>query len=329
MKKLNTGKVTAVCCLTALSFALATPGVSMAAGYPTKPIEIIVPYAAGGGTHLAAETLVPGAEKALGGPIQITTKPGAGGAIGATYVAKAPKDGYTLLYTTLALSIAPSMGKVGYKVDDFIGIGQCSDVASVIAVRADAPFNDAKGMKEWAEKNPGKLTWTHPGVGSSLHIQGANALYKVGISKLAKDIPNKGTAPGIAAVLGGHVVAISSFYPALSENIKAKQLKIIGVVGEKRLEEDPNAPTFKEQGFDALITSWRGLFIHKDTPPEIVKHLEDGFAKIIKSKEFQERNDKLGEPTVYKNGAEFTKLARDQAVIMEKLVKEIGLVAEK
>lgn len=328
MNKVNTTRVTATFCFAALSFALAAPSVSMAAGYPAKPIEIIVPYAAGGGTHLAAETLVPGAEKVLGQPIQISTKPGAGGAIGATYVAKAPKDGYTVLYTTLSLSIAPYLGKVGYKVDDFIGIGQCSDVASVIAVRADAPFNDAKGMKEWIEKNPGKFTWTHPGVGSSLHIQGANAMFQMGVNKISKDIPNKGTAPGLAGVLGGHVTAISSFYPALAENIKAKQLKIIGVVGATRLEEAPNAPTFKEQGFNALITSWRGLFVHKDTPPEIVKHLEAGFEKIIKSKEFIERNDKLGEPTVYKNGSEFTKLAQDQAVIMEKLVKEIGLVQE-
>lgn len=302
--------------------------VSLAADYPRKPIEMVVPYAAGGGTHIAGEILVPGADKFLGQPIQVTCKPGAGGAIGATYVAKAPKDGYTLLYTTLSLSIAPYIGKVGYKVDDFIGIAQCSDVASVIAVRSDAPFDDAAGMVEWIKNNPGKLTWTHPGVGSSLHIQGANVFFRAGVLKETKDIPNKGTAPGIAAVLGGHVTAISSFLPALSENVKAGSLKVIGVVGDKRLEELPDLKTFNEQGVPAMVTSWRGVFVHKDTPPEIVKYLEDAFAKIIASNQYKERNKKLGEPLVYSNGRVFTKLAHDQAKDMEVLLTEMGLAVK-
>lgn len=301
---------------------------SLAADYPRKPIEMVVPYAAGGGTHIAGEILVPGADKFLGQPIQVTCKPGAGGAIGATYVAKAPKDGYALLYTTLSLSIAPYIGKVGYKVDDFIGIAQCSDVASVIAVRSDAPFDDAVGMVKWIKNNPGKLTWTHPGVGSSLHIQGANVFFQSGVLKETKDIPNKGTAPGIAAVLGGHVTAISSFLPALSENVKAGSLKVIGVVGDKRLEELPELKTFKEQGVPAMVTSWRGVFVHKDTPTEIVKHLEDAFAKIIASNQYKDRNKKLGEPLVYANGAAFTKLARDQAKDMEILLTEMGLAVK-
>jgi len=306
-------------------FAVSPAAEAQAANYPRKPLEIVVPYAAGGGTHIACEILVPGADKFLGQPLQVTCKPGAGGAIGATYVSKAPKDGYTLLYTTLSLSIAPYIGKVGYKVDDFIGIAQCSDVASVIAVRSDAPFSNTREMIAWIKSNPGKFTWSHPGVGSSLHIQGANVFYQAGVLKNTKDIPNKGTAPGIAAVLGGHVTAISSFLPALSENVKAGDLKVIGVVGDKRLNELPKIPTFKEQGVPAMVTSWRGVFVHKDTPPDIVKHLEQAFAKIIASPEYKERNKKLGEPLEYAGSEAFTKLARDQAKDMELLLKEMGL----
>lgn len=328
VKKFFSKKATRALFLTIVSFVSFFATISFAADYPKKPIEMVVPYAAGGGTHIAGEILVPGADKFLGQPIQVTCKPGAGGAIGATYVAKAPKDGYTLLYTTLSLSIAPYIGKVGYKVDDFIGIAQCSDVASVIAVRSDAPFDDAAGMVAWIKENPGKFTWTHPGVGSSLHIQGANVFYQAGILNQTKDIPNKGTAPGIAAVLGGHVTAISSFLPALSENVKAGSLKVIGVVGGKRLEELPELKTFNEQGIPAMVTSWRGVFAHKDTPPEIVEYLEDAFAKIIASDEYIERNKKLGEPLAYSDSAAFTKLALDQAKDMEILLKEMGLAVK-
>lgn len=328
MRKFLRKKIVTVLSLAFILLTCLLSVTSFAADYPKKPIEMVVPYATGGGTHIAGEILVPGADKFLGQPLQVTCKPGAGGAVGATYVAKAPKDGYTLLYTTMSLSIAPYIGKVGYKVEDFIGIAQCSDVASVIAVRSDAPFDDAAGMIEWIKKNPGKFTWTHPGVGSSLHIQGANVFYQAGVLKETKDIPNKGTAPGIAAVLGGHVVAISSFLPALSENVKAGSLKVIGVVGDKRLEELPKLKTFAEQGIHAMVTSWRGVFIHKDTPPEIVKYLEDAFARIIASDEYKERNKKLGEPLVYTGSAAFTKLAQNQAKEMKILLTEMGLAVK-
>ena len=309
----------------ALTCALAFGASAFAADYPRKPITMVVPYAAGGGTHLAAEILTPGAEKFLGQPLEIVCKPGAGGAIGATYVAKAPKDGYTILYSTLSLPTAPLIGKVGYKTEEYVGIAQCSDVASVLAVRVDAPFNNAKEMVEWAKANPGKFSWSHPGVGSSLHIQGANAIYQMGIASVTKDIPAKGTAPGIANVLGGHVTAISSFFPALSENVKAGQMKVIGVVGNKRLEELPDVPTFEEQGYPALITSWRGVFCHKDVPMEIRKFLEEKFAEIIASPEYQERAKKLGEPQVYANSEEFTKVLMKGHEDMTELVKAIGL----
>ena len=309
----------------ACAAALVLCGAAFAADYPRKPITMVVPYAAGGGTHLAAEILTPGAEKFLGQPLEIVCKPGAGGAIGATYVAKAPKDGYTILYSTLSLPTAPLIGKVGYKTEEFVGIAQCSDVASVLAVRADAPFNNAKELVEWAKANPGKFSWSHPGVGSSLHIQGANAIYQMGIADVTVDIPAKGTAPGIANVLGGHVTAISSFLPALSENVKAGQMKVIGVVGHTRLEDLPDVPTFEEQGYPALITSWRGVFCHKDVPMEVRKYLEQKFAEIIASPEYQERAKKLGEPQVYANSEEFTKVLMKGHEDMSVLVKAIGL----
>ena len=307
-----------------LSTAL-IPSTSLAAQFPTKPIEIIVGYSAGGGTHLAAELLVPGAEKYLGQPIKVTCKPGAGGAIGATYVTKAKPDGYTLMYATLSLPIGPHISNAGYTVSDFVGIAQCSDISEVIAVKGDAPFNNAKEFAAYAKANPNKVSWGHPGVGSSLNILGADAMFRMGILDVVKDIPFKGTAQSSAAVLGGHITAVSTFYPAIAENVKSKDLKIIGVSGSDRLEEMPDIPTFNDQGYPAMITSWRGVFAHKDTPPEILEYLRNAFEKIIKSPEFADRSTKFGEPPRYKSGPDFTQLIIDQDKAMEKLVKEIGL----
>lgn len=298
---------------------------SDAGEFPTKPIEMVVPYAPGGGTHIAAEILVPGAEQFLGQPLQITTKPGAGGAVGATYVVKSKADGYTLLYTTLSLAIAPYLGKVGYDLNDFMGIAQCSDVASVIAVKADSPWNNAKELQEWIKKNPEQFSWAHPGVGSSLHILGANVFHQMGVLKDAKDVPFKGTAPGTAAVLGGHVQAISTFLPAILENVKANELKVIGVCGAERLPELPDVPTFAEQGFPAMSTSWRGVFASKNIPPEILKKLEASFAEIIASPAYKERSDKLGEPLVYKNMEDFTALLNRDSEAMKTLLESMGL----
>jgi len=304
---------------------LAVPAFASAANYPTKPIELIVGYSAGGGTHLAAELLVPGADKYLGQPIKVTCKPGAGGAIAATYVAKAKPDGYTLMYATLSLPLGPHIAKAGYKVTDFVGIGQCSDISEVLAVKGDAPFNNAKEFVEYAKANPGKLTWGHPGMGSSLYILGADAVFRMGIMDTVKDIPFKGTAQSSAGVLGGHISAVSTFYPAIAENVKSGDMKLLGVSGPERLEEMPDVPTFAEQGYPAMITSWRGVFAHKDTPPEILEYLRDAFEKIIKSPEFADRANKFGEPPRYKSGPDFTKLAYDQDEIMKNLVKELGL----
>lgn len=313
-----------VACLAVVACALLA-GPASAAQFPTKPIELIVGYSAGGGTHLAAELLVPGADKYLGQPIKVTCKPGAGGAIAATYAAKAKPDGYTLLYATLALPLGPHISRAGYKVTDFVGVGQCSDIAEVLAVKGDAPFNNAKEFVEYAKANPGKATWGHPGVGSSLNILGADAIFRMGIMDEVKDIPFKGTAQSSAGVLGGHITAVSTFYPAIAENLKSKDMKLIGVSGPDRLEEMPDVPTFNEQGYPAMITSWRGVFAHKDTPPEILEFLRGAFEKIIKSPEFADRANKFGEPPMYKDGPDFTQMAYEQDKVMENLVKELGL----
>jgi len=296
--------------------------------YPTKPIELIVGYAAGGGTHLAAELLAPDADKFLGQPLNIVCKPGAGGAVGATYVAKSKPDGYTLLYATVSLPTSLYMSDVEFEQDDFVGVAMCSDIAEVIAVKADAPFSNAKEMVEWAKANPGKLTWGFPGVGSSLHLTGANVMSALGITDVVKEVPFDGTAESVAGVLGGHITAVSCFPTSISEQVKAGQMKVIGIQAKERPADWPDFPTFVEQGYDATLTSWRGVFAPKDTPKEILDYLDKAFGELIATDSYLERATTLGEGRAYKNAAEFTKVYNDACPAIKAVVEKLGLSAK-
>lgn len=315
-----------LCFAVVFGFAAVAGGqAASAAGYPERPIQVVVPYSPGGGTHLSAEILVPNAEDFLGQPIQIITKPGAGGAVGATFVSKSKPDGYTLLYTTLSLAIAPHLNPVGYEIGDFVGIAQCTAIKPVLAVKADSPWNNAKELVEWVNENPRELSWCHPGVGSSLHLLGANAMHAMGIADKVKEIPFKGTAKGVASVLGGHVDVISTFAPAIMENVKAGEMKILGVSGETRITYLPDVPTFKEQGYDATLSSWRGVFAPKGTSPEIIAYLNDHFAELVGSPEYAKRAEELGEPMEYKDSEAFTKMLHEQYEMIGKIVEKLGL----
>lgn len=294
--------------------------------YPTKPIEMIVGFSAGGGTHLAAELLSPDAQKYLGQPLNIVCKPGAGGAIGASYVAKAKPDGYTLLYATFALPASLGLGDADFAPEELVGIAQCSSIAPVIAVKADAPYNNAEELIAWVKANPGKFTWTFPGIGSSLHICGANALYAMGIYDDVISVPYDGTAEGIAAVLGGHVNAISCFPTSLTEQIKAGEMKVIGLQAEERSDMFPEFSTFKEQGFDATTTSWRGVFAPAKTSPEILEYLDSKFAELIASDTYYDRAMALGEGRAYLDGVAFTDLYIKDCVVVKPLLEKLGLI---
>lgn len=323
--------------LTVLLIAVVSIGFLMANGtaettaqtgieFPTKPVDLIVGFSAGGGTHLAAELLTPEATELLGQPIQITCKPGAGGAIGATYVADSKADGYTLLYATMSLPISLYMDTVDFVKDDFVGIACASNVAPVLAVRADAPYNNVAELLSWTKAHPGEFSWAHPGVGSTLHVLGANMMFRMGIIDEIKEVPFSGTSEGTAAVLGGHVSSVVGFPTSFMDQVAAGKMKILGVSSPKRIAEFPDVPTFLEQGYKAILTSTRGVFAPADTPKEVLAILDKAFEKIINSESYNERGTAIGEPPMYANSAEFDQMYKDQCSMVEELLKTLGLI---
>ena len=321
--------------LVVLSALLAASVLSSPAGaasvatpkFPTRPLEIIVGFAAGGANHLAAENLTPEASAVFGQPIKITCKPGAATAVANSFVKSAPADGYTLLNGTLSLPTSIFAGDATYKVEDFTGVAMFSDVPPCLVVRMDSPIKTLKDLQEFAAKNPGKFSWGHPGVGAAVTLGGALMMFEMGIHDKVKEVPFNGTNESVAQLLGGHIHAVASFPATVKEQVRAGNLRVLGVSGTKRSDDYPDVLTFPEQGFpNVTLTSSRGIFVRSNTPPEIIAVLEAGFKQIIESEAFRQRAITLGETPVFMNSKDFTALYRQQCAMVQDVMKKVGLI---
>lgn len=294
-------------------------------GFPKKPIEIVVGFAAGGANHLAAENLTTEAKTTFGQPMRINCKPGAASALANSHVAAAAADGYTLLNATLSLPISLYTGVVDYEMEDFVPIAMYSDVTPCLIVRSGLPVNTAAELVAYAKANPDTFSWGHSGVASTLHLAGSIIFDEMGIIDIVKEVPFTGTNEAVAQVLGGHIDAVISFPSTVQEQVAAGNMRVIGVSSTVRVDEFPDIPTFQEQGFNATLTSSRGIFARSDTPQEILGALEIGFRTIIESEEFKERAITLGEPPVFMNSKDAIALYHEQCSTIQGVVEKLGL----
>jgi tripartite-type tricarboxylate transporter receptor subunit TctC len=300
-----------------------------AVDFPTKPIEIVVGFAAGGANHMAAENLKPEAQGVFGQPMTVTPKAGAASAIANSYVAAAPADGYTLLNATLSLPISLYTGAVDYKMENFIGIAMYSNVTPCLAIRSNLPINSLEDLKKYVAGHPDTFTWGHSGVAGVPHIAGCLMFFEMDILTKVKDVPFTGTNEAVAQVIGGHIDAVISFPSTIQEHVRAGNMRVLGVSGSEKVEEFPTVATFKEQGYgNVVFTSSRGIFARSDTPKEIVAILEAGFKKIITSEDFKKRAITLGEPPVFMGSQELTELYYNQCKTIKAIVEKLGLGAK-
>lgn len=310
---------------TAAATAVQETAAAVKLDYPKSNIDMLVGFKAGGGTYLSAQTLTNYSD-IWGTQIKLVEKPGSGGAIAADYVANSAPDGYTTLFCTASLPISIVLGDVEFAPDDLVGIGQCSEVCSVIAVAADAPYDNVGELVAYANEHPGEFVWAYPGTGSSLHIMGSYVLDGMGILDKTTGIPYESTSEAIAAILGGHISACSMYTTSIGDYVEAGKLKIIGVLSENR---DPNfdyIPTYKEQGVDITpITVWRGVFAPADTPVEILNYLDEKLTEICNSEDFAARVKELGETASHLGMAEFNKKYQEQIELYRPILESLGL----
>lgn len=292
------------------------------AEYPTKPIEMVVPFAPGGAADIAARILASGAEKTLGKPIAVINRTGGGGAIGYSSVKNARPDGYTLMWNSTALLTLAHAGNIDFDYRGFEAVCLISTETPTLAVKKDAAWKDLRELIDYAKKNPGKVRVGNSGFGSATHIA-AEALEEIATAPMTHVPFGQGLA--VSSLLGGKIEASVQLPAEIAGLLEAGQVRLLGVSSEKRLATFPSVPTMTEQQVPLVFEVWRGVGAPKGTPREVLAKLEDAFAQAAKDKAFTEAAQKFGFTVNYQPGADFGKFLQSQDNLIARLVKKINL----
>ena len=283
-----------------VSIPLLLSSAAQAQAYPTKPVEWVVPYPAGGGTDVAARTLAEAMGKTLGQTLVINNRPGAGTNIGAEYTARAKADGYVMMTAdTATLAANPSLySKLGYNAEkDLAPVGLIGRFNLLLVVNPAVPASTVTDFIAWAKAQPQPVAFASPGAGSPHHLAMEMLRVRTGIA--LTHVPYRGAAPAIQDVVGGQVpfmfVDSAAGYPQIS----AGRLRALAVASPKRLSPLPAVPTFAEQGlagFEAY--AWQGLAVPSGTPAPVINQLSKALREALDSTAIRARFQVLGiDPT--------------------------------
>ena len=304
-------------------FVLSLIGVTPihAADFPTKEVQIIIPWAAGGATDLIFRALAATTGKYLGKAVVVVNRPGGGSAVGYTEGMQAQPDGYTLTSAVTPLTILPHQVSTAFTYKNFEPVINVVSDPVMFLVRPDAPWKSLKEFLDYAKKNPDMITVGNSGAGGGVHLI-ALAFEKAAGVKF-NHIPFSGGGPSVTALLGGHINAVSVSPPEGIEHVKAGKLKIIALFAEKRFELFPDVLTVKEQGIDFVMNQWRGLAAPKGTPPDVIKKLHDAFKQGMDDPVFKKNAKDMVVNLSYLGPEAFGKLMAHDHEFYGKLVKEI------
>ena len=254
--------------------ALAAAGAATAQGFPSKPVSIIVPFAAGGPTDVVARLIAVPMGKALGQTVIVDNAVGAGGTIAAAKVARAAPDGYTIFLHHMGMSTAPALyRKLSFDpLKDFEYIGQVVDVPMTLLGRKDLPANNFKELQAYVKANGNKVTLANAGLGAVSHLCGLLFMSQMGVELTT--VPYKGTGPAMNDLLGGQVDLLCDQTTQTVPFIKDGRIKVYGVTTHNRLGSLPNVPTLDEQGLKGFeVKVWHGMYAPKGTPREVIDKL--------------------------------------------------------
>ena len=323
MKVKRTMVVSAV--VLGLAFVL-LPGFCFAQDFPTKPVNVIVTFAPGGTLDTATRILATKAEKFLGQPVIVSNVGGGGGSVALAQVATKRPDGYEITScTSTGLIRIPQLRAVPYGPDDFIPVMHYAAVESGVVVKSDSPYKTFKDLVEFAKKNPGKVTYATSGAGSPMHM----AMEFVAMKENLKwtHVPQTGGAPGLAAVLGGHVTAMSDSTEWLP-HVKEGSLRLLATHGEKRMKSFPNVPTFRDLGYDFINETVFMIAAPKGTSAPVIKKLDDSFHKAMDDPQFIQTIANIEFAVSYRNSADTKKYLDDAYARFGEMIKKLGIQKE-
>jgi tripartite-type tricarboxylate transporter receptor subunit TctC len=291
--------------------------------YPTRPIQMIVAFPPGGNTDLTARALAPELGKALGQPVVVVNKGGAGGIIGSTELSRTRPDGYTIAMSPVSpLTIMPHLQKVEYGVDSFRYVCLTYDNSLVLMAGKEAPFKTFKEFEAFAKAKPDNVAYATGGPGSMPHLLMLDVLRRIGAQGV--HIPFSGAGPMSQALLGGTVSAMAES-PAIAG---ANDLPILAVFAAERLPNLPNVPTMRELGHDIRAFSAGGLIVPAGTPDNVVAKLESACVQAEKSDGYQATMKQVKATARYLPPQGFRDLVIDDSARMRAMIEGAGLLAK-
>jgi tripartite-type tricarboxylate transporter receptor subunit TctC len=315
----------------ALTAALLGARTARAQGaYPSRPLRLIVGFPPGGGIDFTARTVQPALEAALGQPVIVDYKPGAGGMLAATELTRAAPDGYTLLVAnTGPFAIAPFLqAKAPYDpVRQFTYIGQIAETSYIAATRVDHPARDLRQFVEWAKANAGQASFASGGPGSSTHLNGELLNAVAGIDLL--HVPYKGSAPAVTDLIGGQTHLLIDAGTVLLPQIKGGKLKALAVTGARRDAGLPDVPTVRELGLPGLETAgFQGLVGPAGLPREVVERLAAELRKVLALPDVKAKFAGAGAEVQPRGPAAFAAYVRAEAERWQALIARRGIKLE-
>lgn len=294
--------------------------------YPNKPIRILVGFAAGGPTDVAARLLSQRLTERWGQPVVVEPRTGAGGNIAAETVAKAAADGYTLLLPAFAHAVNPALyANLPFDTErDFAPVALLTTSANVLAVHPSVPARNVDELITLARSKPGQLTYGSAGVASASHLAGEllNSMARIKLTH----IPYKGAAPASVDLVGGHISAAFPSVALASPHAKAGRLRVLGIASLKRAENLPEIPTIAEAGVPGFeVLSWYGLLAPAGTPADIITRLNQEVTRSLNEAEAVERLRAIGAEPMKSTPAEFNVFLKHEMAKWAKVIRSAGV----
>ena len=313
------------------AFAAAFAPAAQAQAFPSKPITWIVPFAPGGSTDIVARVVGEQLGKNLHQAVVVDNRPGAGGTIGVTAVAKAPPDGYTLIGGTISTHVinASLFKKLAYDpVKDFEPVALLAYVPNVLMVNPNLGVNNVKELVDWLKKNPGKASFASSGAGTSTHLTGEMMADLIGIPMT--HVPYKGSPQALQDVVAGNVPFLFDQLTAGLPLAKGGKIKLLAVTSQKRSPLAPDVATMTESGLPSLdLVSWQAVYAPKGTPKDVVAKLNAEIVKAIRTPEVKSKLEtQFGMEVVGGSPDELAALMKRDMPRLTALVKKSGATAE-
>jgi tripartite-type tricarboxylate transporter receptor subunit TctC len=309
-----------------LALAVLASAAAQAQTYPTRPVRVIVPYAAGGNTDFTARAIGTKLSPVFGQQVIVDNRPGGATNIGTEAVAKAPPDGYLLLMGGASNAINMSLfAKPPYDtLRDFAPVILCVQGANVLTVHPSVPARNLKELIALAKARPGKLNFASSGIGSSNQMAGELLKVMAGVNIV--HVPYKGNAPALTDTVAGHVEMMFSGVPAIVPHVQSGRLRALGIGSLKRFPALPQVPTFDESGVRGYeATTWFGLMAPAKTPREIIARWNGEVGKILAAADIKERFANDGLEPAGGTAEEFGKFIRSEIDKYAKVIKAAGV----